>query len=120
MEGMEFFTPHGTHPAARELGTHLWVNVVVELDATDAIQSDDLEDTVDISDVYEVVNEVIETKAWRLLESLAGHIAARLVELDRVQRAIVSAERHDTGRPGFRAYRAEVTRDRGAAASKGS
>src|SRR2546428_1678808 len=79
LEGMVFYGRHGARSAERELGARFTVDVELGLDLRAAGQSDLPADTVDYSEVYEAVREVVEGSPQTLLESVAERIATRLL-----------------------------------------
>jgi len=82
---MSFQGRHGVRDAEREGAQEFRVDVVVKADLAAAGGSDRLADTVDYTRVRGAVKEVIEGPPMRLLESLAGEIARRVLELPRVE-----------------------------------
>ncbi len=85
LEGMRFFGHHGDVDAERELGSHLWVDVEVRSDFAAAARSDELSDTVDYVRCFELVRDVVETRQYRLLETIAERIADALLAQDRAR-----------------------------------
>ena len=67
------FGHHGYLDAERELGQRFLVDVWVEVDDK-AVESDDIEDTVDYRHVAELVREVFAGRERLLLENLAGGV----------------------------------------------
>jgi 7,8-dihydroneopterin aldolase/epimerase/oxygenase len=112
MEGMSFLGHHGVHPAERELGVHLTVDVTLELDAAVAARSDRLEDTVDYVRAYALVREVVDGEPCHLLETLSARIADRVLTLEPVRRATVTVRKRPPLPADFRSFGVEVTRER--------
>ena len=65
------------------------VDIRVEADLTEAERTDRLEDTVDYRQLRSAAQEVIEGEPKKLLESLAGAIAERILEIPRVRTVLV-------------------------------
>ena len=78
--GMLFFGHHGTLPAERELGQRFVVDVDLHCDLRAAGMTDDLTQTVDYSEVYRQVREIVEGPPARLTETVAERIAAAILE----------------------------------------
>ena len=102
LEGMTFFGRHGTLSPERELGQPFVVDVALQCDLRQAGESDDLTRTVDYSQVYRQVRDIVEGPPLDLTEAVAERIAATilqtypLVELVRVKVAKPQVRLEDT------------------------
>lgn len=74
LEGMSFYAFHGVHPTEREKGNKFKVELSFEADITKAAETDDLAETVNYEDVYELVKQEMAIPS-QLLE----HIGARIL-----------------------------------------
>lgn len=74
IEGMSFYANHGCFEEERVIGTRFRVDLTLQVDTRRAEQSDDLNDTVNYADVYQVVKREIDQPSF-LLE----HVAHRIV-----------------------------------------
>jgi dihydroneopterin aldolase len=81
LEGMAFQGRHGVRPAERERSQEFKVDVELDCDLSRAGQTDRIEDTVDYRQVRAIAKEVIEGDSKKLLETLAGKIADRVLQL---------------------------------------
>ncbi|MSQ06458.1 MAG: dihydroneopterin aldolase [Dehalococcoidia bacterium] len=79
LQGMQFYGYHGVNPEERALGQAYVVDLTVELDLRTPGATDRLEDTVNYSRLYRVVQEVVEGTPRNLLEAVAEGIASRLL-----------------------------------------
>ncbi len=79
LRGMTFYGFHGVNPAEKELGQRFVVDMDIFTDLTKAGRTDDLGDTVDYSEVYRTVRDVVEGPSRNLLESVAAAIAERVL-----------------------------------------
>ena|SRR4030081_3853860 len=84
LEGMAFQGHHGVRPAERERPQEFKVDVELDCDLSEPGRSDRIEDTIDYRQVRAIAKEVIEGESKKLLETLAGQIADRVLELPRV------------------------------------
>jgi len=112
MEGMAFYGRHGVFPAERELGARFTVDVELEGDLREAAGSDNLEQTINYVGAYELVKEVVEGEPCHLLEAVAERIAARLLQLPRVEKATVRVHKRPPLQGEFRSFGVEVVRSR--------
>ena len=89
VRGLEFEGNHGYSAAERRGTRRFRVNLELDLDLSAPARSDRLGDTVDYWKVSEIVVALGTKSTFRLLEALAGAIAAQIQELyPRVQVAI--------------------------------
>lgn len=110
LQGMAFTGRHGVRPAEREVPARFRVDVELNADLRRAGASDDLADTVDYTEAFAVVRSVIEGESCELLETLAERIAARLLELDRVEAATVRVAKRPPLDAEFASFAVEVRR----------
>lgn len=89
LHNMRFFAYHGVHGAERELGQRFEVDVDLHTDVTEAIRTDDLTHAVNYVDVYAIVRDVVEGEPVNLIETVAGTIAARILQTFPVQTVTV-------------------------------
>ena len=80
LKGMTFYGFHGNSPAEQELGQRILVDVEIHRDLRAAGLSDDLEDTVNYSRIYQMVKEIVEGRSRKLLENVAEAIAGGVLE----------------------------------------
>lgn len=81
---MSFQGRHGVRPAERENAQEFKIDIEVESALSKAGQTDRLQDTVDYTRLRSIAREVIEGPSAKLLETLAGRIADRVLEVPRV------------------------------------
>jgi dihydroneopterin aldolase len=85
LEGMEFKAYHGCLPQEKVRGNNFIVDFRGELDLSTAAKSDNLDDTLNYADIYDIVSEEMSIPS-ELLENVAGRIvksiAARFPQLE--------------------------------------
>lgn len=74
---VRFHAYHGVLEQERRVGNDYAINMVAECDFAHAMQTDELEDTVNYADIYRVVKEEMAIPS-KLLEHVAGKIGERL------------------------------------------
>lgn len=85
LQGMMFYGFHGNRREERVLGQHFKVNLKIETETRISGVSDDLDDTVNYSDVYKDVQRIVEGENYNLLERLAESISGKVLSYDRVK-----------------------------------
>jgi len=85
LRGMAFHGHHGVRDAERAEAQEFRVDVEIDADLEAASRSDRLADTIDYKLVRAAAKEVIEGPSRKLLESLAGDIAGRILAMAAVQ-----------------------------------
>lgn len=91
--GLRFYGYHGVWPEEKKLGQ--WFEVDLEMwgDFARASATDNLEDALDYSKVYQLVKKIMEGPAVNLLEKLASQIAKTLLETDSLQKVLVRVKK---------------------------
>lgn len=79
LRGMRFMACHGVLPHEREVPQPFEVDVEMGLDLRAAGESDDLDDTVNYAEVYDVVSTALTVTRKYLIEALAEEIADDLL-----------------------------------------
>ena len=75
IKGMHFYGYHGCLPEEQRTGQPFHVDAVLYADLSKAGASDELNDTIDYSKVYQLVQSIVEGRTYRLIERLAAVIA---------------------------------------------
>lgn len=79
LDGMRFYAYHGVMPQEQVVGHEYVVNIELDVDFSRAMQTDDLDDTVNYAYVYDIVKTEMAVPS-KLLEHLAGRIANAVFE----------------------------------------
>ena len=77
IEGMEFFAYHGCFKEEQVIGTKFRCDLFLEVDTTKAEQTDNLHDTVNYQEVYQVLKKEMDAKS-KLLEHVGRRILQRV------------------------------------------
>ena len=77
IDGMSFYAHHGCFDTEQTIGTRFRVDVAMRVDTSRAERSDDLNDTVNYADVYQVVKREMQQPS-HLLEHVAHRIASAI------------------------------------------
>jgi dihydropteroate synthase len=79
MNGMKFHGHVGVLDAEKTLGQDFTVDLVLELKSDEAFFSDNLADTLNYAEIFEMVKGIVGTVNFELIERLAGYIAEQLI-----------------------------------------
>jgi dihydroneopterin aldolase len=80
IRGLSIYTHHGVTDAEREIGQRLEIDVSFDVPDCDAVLTDRLDDTVDYSEVCDIVALGATERSYRTLERLCHVIGERLME----------------------------------------
>ncbi|KIY22932.1 MULTISPECIES: dihydroneopterin aldolase [Mesobacillus] len=111
---MEFYGYHGVFPEETTLGQRFAVDLTVELDLLKAGKSDQLQDSINYADLYQVCKNILEGKPYKLVEAIAEQIASVILEkfllVDTVHVKVIKP---DPPIPGhYKSVAVEITRRR--------
>jgi dihydroneopterin aldolase len=88
--GIRLTGRHGVHPEEREHDSRFEIDVELEPRAADAVETDELADTIDYQEITDLVREINGRQPFNLIESFAGAIAgAMLVQFPTILAAVV-------------------------------
>lgn len=111
---MKFYGYHGVFAEETKLGQRFAVDVIVETDLEKAGKSDNLEDSINYGEIYQVCKEVVEGKPFKLVEALAEKIAAEMLgHFPSIRLVTVKVIKPDPPIPGhYDSVAVEITRGR--------
>lgn len=110
---MSFQARHGCSPAERELGAMFRVSVDLYLDTRRAAETDSLQDTADVAEIYQAIHAIVTGPPRHLLETIAEAIAEDLLTTFDVQAVRVRFHKDRVPLPGPSAgYEVEILRRR--------
>ena len=113
LSGMMFFAYHGARAEERTLGQRFVVDLDVYADLSTAGGSDAVAGTVNYSELFQVVREVVSGEPRNLLETLGEDIAARVLGMFKaVDRVRVRVAKPSVAIAGSVLREAAVTIDR--------
>jgi dihydroneopterin aldolase len=113
LSGMMFFAYHGARAEERTLGQRFVVDLDVYADLSTAGGSDAVADTVNYSELFKLVREVMGGEARNLLEALGEDIAAQVLgAFEAVDRVRVRVTKPSVAIAGSVLREAAVTIDR--------
>jgi dihydroneopterin aldolase len=80
IRGLSIYTHHGVSDAEQEVGQRLEFDLTFDVPDCDAVLTDRVEDTVDYSQVCDIVALAATERSYRTLERLCHVVAERLIE----------------------------------------
>jgi 7,8-dihydroneopterin aldolase/epimerase/oxygenase len=80
IRGLSIYTHHGISDAEQEVGQRLDFDLTFDIPDCDAVLTDRVEDTVDYSEVCDIVALAATERSYRTLERLCQVVAGRLME----------------------------------------
>lgn len=78
----------------RQFPQDVVVDVGYEFEFEEAVQSDDFSRTVDYEAIVDVVRNTVASRRWSLLETLADHLCAAVLDIPRVRVAEVRVRKY--------------------------
>lgn len=111
---MEFYGYHGVFPEETKLGRWFKVDLIVEADLAKAGKSDELEDSINYGELYEVCKGVVEGKPFKLVEAVAEEIASELLnKFSSIEKCTVKVYKPDPPIAGhYESVAVEIVRGR--------
>ena len=111
--GITLYGYHGVRPEERTLGQRFVVDVDLETDLHCAATTDALDATVNYSEVYALVAELVQGEPVNLLETLAERIARAVFErFPRIERTRIRIAKPSVAIAGSVLHEAAVTINR--------
>ena len=101
LTNMIFYAHHGYYQAERELGQKFEVDLELECNLSRAIQTDNLEDTVNFEQIYHHVNSVFNSYKFTLLETVADKILQDILNNFPVKAARIRVRKPQVPLHGF-------------------
>jgi|SRR5699024_400799 len=75
VNGIKLYAYHGVLNAEREIGQYFIVDCVIHTDLRAAGESDEVNDTINYAEVYDVIEAIVKSEPVNLIEHLAENIA---------------------------------------------
>lgn len=108
---MSFYGYHGVSAAEKETGRTFQVDCELEVDLAEPGHSDRLTDTIDYSEVHQIIKETVEGTAFSLVEALASALADKLLDSFPAYRVTLRVRKMNPPIPGHvKNIEVEITR----------
>lgn len=113
LKSIQFYGYHGVSEAEREVGQKYAVDVEIDYDLEPAGRSDDLNDTIDYSEIFRLVIETGTRRKFLLIESLAQNITDSILSRFPIESVLVRVKKLTPPIPGELEYAGvEIVRKR--------
>jgi dihydroneopterin aldolase len=113
LRGLSIYTHHGVTEAEQEVGQRLEFDVAFDVPDCDAVLTDRIEDTIDYSQVCDIVALAATERSYRTLERLAQVVGERLMERYGCESVRVRASKPEPPLPlAIQEVAVEVTQER--------
>ncbi|OLO27403.1 dihydroneopterin aldolase [Alkalihalophilus pseudofirmus] len=114
IEQMQFYGYHGVFPEETKLGQRFKVDAVLSLSLKEAGKNDDLNQTVNYAEVYEITKDIVENQTFKLVETIAERICSSLLKtFPNVQSCTIKVIKPDPPINGhYHSVAVEITRSR--------
>ncbi len=113
LRGLSIFTHHGVSDAEQEVGQRIEFDISFDVPDCDAVLTDRIEDTVDYSEVCDIVALAATERSFRTLERLAQVVGERLIERFGCESVRVRASKPEPPLPlAIQEVGVEVTQER--------
>ncbi|WP_246946059.1 dihydroneopterin aldolase [Bacillus pinisoli] len=115
LKEMLFYGYHGVLPEETKLGQRFIVDLSLSLDLSVAGNSDDLHDTVNYAEVYNLCKQVVEGTPRKLVETVAEDVCQQILSsFSKVQECTIKLIKPDPPIPGYyKSVSVALTRSRG-------
>lgn len=101
LQNCAFFARHGVHDEEEFLGQRFFVDAELDVTAGDALETDQIKDTVNYGVAFTVIEEIVTGKRRYLIEALALDIAKGLAaKFPQIKRAKITVRKPNAPVPG--------------------
>lgn len=100
LHNMTFYGYHGISAAERQTGRRFEVDVELVVDVEKPARSDKLKDTVNYTEVYRMVEQIVMQNSFALLETIAVRLAQQILRKFKPQEVTVRVRKKIPPVPG--------------------
>jgi dihydroneopterin aldolase len=101
---------HGVHPHEKETAQRFKISVELTLSTAKAGQSDDLQDTINWSELRNMIVTTVQNNSFNLIERLAQEITDQVMADKRVEKLGLSIDKLDAFPSGIPGIKLETSR----------
>ena len=89
LKNMSFYGYHGVYDFEKEKGTDFEIDLELFTPLLKSSKSDNIEDTINYVDIYELVKKAFGSKSYFLLEKLADSISMSIFKEHKIDKLII-------------------------------
>ncbi|MBN2280625.1 MAG: dihydroneopterin aldolase [Candidatus Marinimicrobia bacterium] len=89
IKNMVFYGYHGTAREEKELGGKFEVDLDLYTNLNKAIETDDIQNTINYVDIYRLVKNIVTESKYHLIEALAGKILKEIFSAYRLSKVTI-------------------------------
>ena len=93
LNNMQFYGYHGVGDFEKDNGGQFKADLELDFNMDQAIATDNISETIDYTQVYDIIKRLIESKKYNLLESLAGDILSEILDDFEVEAAKINLKK---------------------------
>ena len=95
LKNMNFYGYHGVYDFEKEQGTNFEIDLELFTALSKSSKSDNIKDTINYEEVYELVKKEFGSKSYFLLEKLADSISRSIFEAYKIDKLIIRVRKID-------------------------
>ena len=84
LNNIQIYAYHGLFPEERQLGQKFQIDVEISTDLSDSCNTDNIDDTINYKEIYDIVEFCFDNLKKKLIESVALDIAKTILKNNRV------------------------------------
>ncbi len=114
MKNLAFYGYHGVLKEENNIGQKFFIDIEMYCSLKKAGETDDVEDTINYAEVYNIAKDIVENEKLNLIEALAEEIAQRILDkFEKVKEIMIRVKKPEAPVPGIYDYFAvEIRRGR--------
>ncbi|KAA3613087.1 MAG: dihydroneopterin aldolase [Calditrichaeota bacterium] len=93
LKNIVFYAHHGYYKAERELGQKFEIDIEVACSLRESAISDDLDKTIDYSNIYDIAKKSFEQYKFKLLETVAEKMAGEILKLSGIKSVLIKVRK---------------------------
>ena len=112
MKEARFLCNIGVSAEERRKKQEIFIDVELFLDTKKAAKTDDLIDTINYSEVYDTIKNVVENNEYKLMETLAKNISESILNKSNVKKVLVQVKKPKLKNKNIKYVAIEIIREK--------